>query len=109
MEDHVYRASGMGAWVLINARWYYLATYQDLSEVGWRVWIMANTSSMTRMAIVYAAGIVLVVAMGFVAVISLIERRRGLLRALDVQRQAHQTLANSANELERQEIGRAHV
>jgi two-component system, NtrC family, C4-dicarboxylate transport sensor histidine kinase DctB len=80
----------------------YLATYQDLSEVGWRVWIMANTSSMTRMAIVYAAGIVLVVAMGFVAVISLIERRRGLLRALDVQRQAHQTLANSANELERQ-------
>lgn len=46
--------------------------------------------------------IVLVIALAAIAVVSLIERRRGLLRALSVQHAARQTLENSAVELERQ-------
>ncbi|NQU56723.1 MAG: sensor histidine kinase, partial [Rhodospirillales bacterium] len=80
----------------------YLATYQDIQEAGWRVWILADSSPMLNAAMAYAAGMVLVVAMAAIAVISLIERRRGLLRALEVQHRARQMLENSANQLERQ-------
>ena len=80
----------------------YLATYQELAEAGWRVWILADTAQLFNTAMAYAAGIVLVIALAVIAVISLIERRRGLLRALEVQLRARRTLENSAGELERQ-------
>ena len=80
----------------------YLGTYQDISDAGWRVWILADTSPMLKTAIAYAVGILLVITMAAVAVFSLIERRRGLLRALDVQQRAHRTLKNASIELEHQ-------
>lgn len=81
---------------------FYLASYQDIPDAGWRVWILADTSPMHRTAIISAVAIVFIAAMTGVAVISLIERRRGLLRALDVQKRAHRVLKDSSNELERQ-------
>ncbi|HJN24416.1 MAG TPA: ATP-binding protein [Rhodospirillales bacterium] len=80
----------------------YLATYQDISEAGWRIWILADTSPLFTAAIAYAFAIVLIIAMAAIAVVSLIERRRGLLRALNVQQRARLTLEDSSNELERQ-------
>jgi len=80
----------------------YLATYQDFSTAGWRVWILADTTSMLNTALAYAGALVLVIALAAVAAVSLIERRKGLLRALSVQQRARQILENSATELEHQ-------
>ena len=80
----------------------YLATHQDIADVGWRVWILADTSSVLNMALVYAGAIILVIVLIAVSAVSLIERRRGLLRALSVQQRARQTLENAATELEHQ-------
>ncbi|MBT4888055.1 MAG: sensor histidine kinase, partial [Rhodospirillales bacterium] len=80
----------------------YFATYKDITDAGWRVWILASTSSTRNAAIMYTAGFMLVIIMSIIAVASLVERRRGLLRALDVQQSAHQTLENFATELESQ-------
>jgi len=80
----------------------YLSTHMDIPATGWRVWILAETPPMSNAALAYAGLIVLVIAMTAVAVISLIDRRRGLLHALSVQQRARQTLEDSAIELERQ-------
>jgi len=80
----------------------YLATHQDITDAGWRVWILADTSAVFTMAFVYAGAIVLGIVLIVVSAVSLIERRRGLLSALSVQQQARQTLENAASELERQ-------
>ena len=80
----------------------YLATHQDIADAGWRVWILADTSPILNMALAYAGAIILVIVLIAVSTISLIERRRGLLRALSVQQRARQTLENAATELERQ-------
>ncbi|MBL4615746.1 MAG: sensor histidine kinase [Magnetovibrio sp.] len=80
----------------------YLATHQDIAGAGWRVWILADTAAMLNTALAYAGAIVLVIALAAIAVVSLIERRRGLLRALSVQHNARRILENSAVELEHQ-------
>ncbi len=80
----------------------YLATYQDIADAGWRVWILANSSPMLNTALVYAGLISLMVTMTVIAVFSLIARRRSLLHALSVQQRARQTLQNAATELEHQ-------
>lgn len=80
----------------------YLAAYHDLDDAGWRVWILADAAPMRITAFAYAAATVLVISLTVIAVLSLVARRRGLLRALDVQQRARRTLENSASELERQ-------
>jgi len=80
----------------------YLATYQDIPEVGWQVWILADTQPVFAMALAYGGAIVLVIVLAAIAAVSLIDRRRGLLRALAVQHHARLTLENAASELERQ-------
>jgi len=80
----------------------YLATHQDIANAGWRVWVLADTSPVLNMALVYAGAIILFIALAAIAAISLIARRRGLLRALSVQQHARLTLENAASELERQ-------
>ncbi|MEG3620253.1 ATP-binding protein [Magnetovibrio sp. PR-2] len=80
----------------------YLATHHDLPRADWRIWLLADTSSIHNTAQFYSAASVLVIAMFAVALFSLIERRRGLLQALDVQQRARRTLEDSANELKRQ-------
>jgi len=80
----------------------FLAANDDYIDAGWRVWILANTKPMFNIALVYAGAAVLVIALSAIAVVSLIERRRSLLRALSVQQHARKTLENSAVELERQ-------
>lgn len=80
----------------------YLATHQDIADAGWRVWILADTSPVLNLALAYAGAIILVIVLIAVSAVSLIERRRGLLRALSVQHHARQTLENAASELERQ-------
>ena len=80
----------------------YLATHHDLPRADWRIWLLADTSSVHKTAQFYSAASVLIIAMFVVALFSLIERRRGLLHALDVQQRARRTLEDSANELERQ-------
>lgn len=86
----------------LSERRSYLAAYRDLREVGWRTWILADTTPIRNTAIAYTAALVLLVVLAATAVLSLIARRRGLLRALEVQQRARKTLENSANELERQ-------
>jgi len=80
----------------------YLAAHQDINDDEWQVWILANTSPILNTALAYAGTIILVITFGVVAFVSLIERRRGLLRALSVQQRARQVLENSSQELERQ-------
>ena len=80
----------------------YLATHQDVEGVGWRVWILADRTPLTNSALAYAGGLTLLITLGAIAIVSLIERRLGLLRALDVQQRAREVLENSANELELQ-------
>ena len=80
----------------------YLATHHDLPRADWRIWLLADTASVHKTAQFYTAGSVLVIVMFVVALFSLVERRRGLLHALDVQQRARRTLEDSANELERQ-------
>jgi len=80
----------------------YLATFQDIPTARWRVWILANQLTVRNTAIVYATVIVLIITMGAIAIVSFIDRRRGLLRALNVQQKARKTLENSSIELEHQ-------
>lgn len=80
---------------LITTKKTYLVTRQDIPSAGWQVWILANRTPMMNTAYAYAFGGVLLISLGVIAIVSLIERRQGLLRA-------HHTLENSANELEHQ-------
>ena len=73
----------------------YLVTHLDIPSAGWQVWILANYTVMINTAFAYAVGAVLLISLVAITIVSLLERRQGLLRA-------HHSLENAANELEHQ-------